>query len=36
MQNLQNGMVIYEDHVSANKTYKWEMCVVLLEKINIQ
>ena len=35
MQNLQNDTVIREDHISANKTYKWEMCVFLLNKINI-
>jgi len=27
MQNLQNDTVIHEDQISANKTYKWEMCV---------
>jgi len=35
MQNLQNDMVIHDDHISANKTYKWEMHVFLLNKINI-
>ena len=35
MQNLQNNMFIYVDHISANKNYKWEMCVFLLNKINI-